>query len=438
MLEVVKISRKSKDIITMGFALFAIFFGAGNLIFPPYLGVVSGSNYLKAMGGFLLTDPVLPVLGVIVTASLGGRAEDLGKRVSPNFSKILSAIAILAIGPFFAVPRTAATTHDIAVSQIFPSLPLWVTSTLFFVVTIIFCLNESNVVSYIGNLLTPSLLIVLALIIIKCIIHPIGPVKVIADENFFLRGFTEGYQTMDALGAALMAGIVKTDVLRRGYKDPKEQLNIMVKVGIVCFILLAFVYGGLTYIGATASGMYTADTERVTVLLGTVASLFGEIGKIVIGIGVSLACLTTSVGLTATCGNFFESVSNGKLKYKYVVLASAGVSVILSLLGVEGLISLAVPILLTIYPVIIVLIIMSIFDKQIKYSETYVGGVVGAFIPSLIQSLNMSFNILEGPANFVTSLPLKSYGFEWLIPVIISTSLFTIYGMVKNKKTIAN
>lgn len=414
----------------MGFALFAIFFGAGNLIFPPYLGVVSGSNYLKAMAGFLLADPVLPVLGVIVTASLGGRADDLGKRVSPNFSKILSSVAILTIGSFFAVPRTAATTHDIAISQIFPNVPIWLTSIVFFGLTVLFCLNENGVISYIGNILTPTLLVVLAMIIAKCIISPIDSIKLIADEKFFLKGFSEGYQTMDALGAALMAGIVKTDIIRRGYENSKEQMKIMIKVGIICFILLAFVYGGLTYIGATASNMYTTTTPRVAVLLGTVENLFGEVGKIVIGIGVSLACLTTSVGLTATCGNFFTTISNGKLKYKYIVLISAIVSIALSLLGVEGLINLAVPVLMAIYPVIIVLIILSIFDKKIKYSETYVGAVIGAFIPSLIQSLNMSFHIFHRLNDFIVKLPFKAYGFEWIIPTVITTTIFTIYGKI--------
>lgn len=428
------INKIFRDTITIGFALFAIFFGAGNLIFPPYLGVISGSNYIKAMIGFLLTDPVLPVLGVIVTANLGGRAEDLGKRVSPTFAKVLGAIAILTIGPFFCVPRTAATTYDIAVKQIFPSVPLWITSIVFFALTIVFVLNEGEVISYVGNILTPGLLIVLTIIIVKSIFDPIGPVRQIPDDNFFLRGFTEGYQTMDALGSALMAGIVMGDIKRRGYLKKDEQMKMMLGVGFVCFLLLAFVYGGLTYMGSTASSSFTAQSERVDILMGSVHALFGNLGRVVMGIGVSLACLTTSVGLTATCGNYFESISKGKLKYKYVVLASATVSVILSLLGVEGLINLAVPVLSTIYPVIIVLIVLSAFDKFIKYNETYISATLTTFIISLVQSLNMVFGILQGPTDIIKNLPLKNYGFEWLIPVVIVAIICTIIASICHKK----
>lgn len=266
--------------------------------------------------------------------------------------------------------------------------------------------------------MTPGLLIVLTIIIVKSIFDPIGPVRQIPDDNFFLRGFTEGYQTMDALGSALMAGIVMGDIKRRGYLKKDEQMKMMLGVGFVCFLLLAFVYGGLTYMGSTASSSFTAQSERVDILMGSVHALFGNLGRVVMGIGVSLACLTTSVGLTATCGNYFESISKGKLKYKYVVLASATVSVILSLLGVEGLINLAVPVLSTIYPVIIVLIVMSAFDKFIKYNETYISATLTTFIISIVQSLNMVFGILQGPTDIIKNLPLKNYGFEWLIPVV--------------------
>ena len=127
---------KRKDIIVCGFALFAIFFGAGNMIFPPYLGVLSGDRWLTASTGFILSDPVLPILGVIVTARLGGRAIDLGKRVGWKFSAIISARCILIIGPFFAVPRTGATTHEMFVAPNLPSVPPLVTSIVFFGLTL--------------------------------------------------------------------------------------------------------------------------------------------------------------------------------------------------------------------------------------------------------------------------------------------------------------
>ena len=350
-------NKKFKDIIIVGFALFAIFFGAGNLIFPPYLGVLAGTEYKKAMLGFLLTDPVLPILGVIITAKLGGAAEDLGKRVGNNFSKVLGTVTILTIGPLFAVPRTAATTHEV-----FPGTPLWVTSLIFFILTAIFVFNETGVIDKIGKYLTPGLVIILLVIIVKCIVDPIGVMNVATENQIFLKGFAEGYQTMDALGAALMTGIVVSDLKRKGYLNEQERVKLVKWVGLVAFLLLAIIYGGLIYVGATASKIYTVQYTRVDILLGTVQHILGSAGKFAIGIAVSLACLTTSVGLSAVAGDFLSGITKNKLGYKPIVLATVFVSGLISLAGVEGLINAAVPILSTVYPIIMVLIFLGIFD----------------------------------------------------------------------------
>lgn len=418
-------SKKIQDIVVMGFALFAIFFGAGNLIFPPYIGVVAGKQWYEVMFGFLMTDPVLPILGVIVTAMVGGKADDLGKRVGPRFSKVLCAMAILIIGPLFAVPRNAATTHEIAIQQFFPGIPMVVSSAIFFAITAFFVLNPGGVIDKIGKYLTPGLLIALTAIIVTCIVKPIGTIQEVPVQNFFLRGFTEGYQTMDAIGSSLLAGIVMADVVRRGYKGEKEQLRMMIGVGVVAFVLLAFVYGGLTYVGATSGEYFTTETSRVDILAGVVYHLFGSAGKFCIGVVVALACLTTSVGLTATFGNFFEEASNGKWNYKYIVLTSVIVSFILSLKGVEGLINLAVPVLLTIYPIFIVLILMTLFDKKIKYNWTYTGAVIGTLVVSIIPSLNMAFGILGSLSGAVEKLPLAKVGFNWFVPAAICSVIFT-------------
>lgn len=425
--------KKIKDIIVVGFALFAIFFGAANLIFPPYIGVVAGKKWYEVMWGFLMTDPLLPVIGVIVTAKMGGRADVIGERVSPVFSKIVGAVCMLIIGPLFAVPRTSATTHDIAVKQLFPEAPIIVTSLVFFGLTVFFVLNEGKVIDKIGKYLTPGLLIVLVIMIIATVFNPLGEMKEMPDDNFFLKGFTEGYQTMDALGSALLAGIIMADIKRRGYKDKKEQMHMIIGVGIVTFILLAFVYGGLTYVGATAGEHFTADTPRTDILVGVVDGIFGNTGKICMGIIVSLACLTTSVGLSATCGNYFESISGGKLSYKFVALVSIGISFVLSLLGVENLIYFAVPVLMITYPVLIVLMLMTAFDHKIKYNLTYTGAVVGTLAISIVQSMNGFFGIWPVLGERVNALPLSSIGLGWFVPATICAFLFTAAAVFMEK-----
>lgn len=413
----------------MGFALFAIFFGAGNLIFPPSLGVMSGKHWVLAAFGFLLTDPVLPILGVIATSKAGGKAEDLGKRVSLTFSKTLGAISILVVGPLFSIPRTAATTHEIAIQPNLSNVPLIVTSIVFFVLTYLLAINQDNVIDRIGKYLTPALLIILAIIIIVSIVNPIGPKAEPEPNNYFLIGFEEGYQTMDALGASLMAGIVLTDLTFRGYKDRKEQEYMTNRAGLIAGALLFFIYGGLTYVGATGSSVFQPDMPRVELLL----AFFGSAGAIAMSLVVSLACLTTSVGLTATTANYFNDISKGKISYKSMVIAVTICSLFLSLLGVEGLINVAVPVLSTIYPVIIVLILMTLFDKYIPSGTTYTGAVLGAFIVSLTINLNQTFKILNRPMKLIKKLPLYENGFPWIVPAIVLSILFTLYSKFKHR-----
>lgn len=429
---------KKKDIITCGFALFAIFFGAGNLIFPPFLGIMSGDRWFESMIGFLVTDPVLPILGTLITMKLGGRADDLGKRVSPKFAKLIGMVAILTIGPFFAVPRTGATTHEIFIQPLFgANAPILLTSVVFFAITLWVAINPSKVIDYVGNVLTPVLLIILAIIVTKSIIAPPDQMVTTAATGLFSNGFKEGYQTMDALGAALMAGIVSTDLIRRGYTDEKTKMKAGIGVGLVAFVLLALVYGGLTYAGATVGGHFTVDTPRTELLIGMTTLLLGDFGKLAMGIAVALACLTTSTGLVSTCGNYFETITSGKLKYKTVVTVATVVSFAISLLGVEKLIAIAVPVLTAIYPVIIVLILLSIFDKRIKYNWTYTGAVVGAFSVSLLEGVGL-FGQMTGMAalgnlgKFVTVLPLAQLGFGWIIPSIAGSIIFTLISKYTN------
>ena len=423
--------KKIIDIIICGFALFAIFFGAGNLIFPPYLGVISGNNWGIANIAFLLSDPLLPILGVIVTALLGGQATDLGKRVSKHFSIIIGAISIILIGPLFAVPRTGATTHEIFVQSFVPTAPQWITSLIFFGLTLYIAIHSHTVIDAIGKYLTPILLIILLLVFIAAVVQPNAGFQTTTSAGLFSQSFKEGYQTMDALGAALMAGVVISDLTRRGYTEKKEQHQMMFGVGIVSFILLALVYSSLTYAGATVSTVYDSTVQRPALLIGLIEQLLGSFGNVAMGIAVSFACLTTSVGLITTCGHYFSTLTNGKLEYKKIVVVSVVISFLLSLLGVDALLQLAVPVLSAIYPMVIALIFLSIFDRYIVYNWTYTGAVVGAFFIGGIQAIHLfsqmqGGNFLSGLADWTNTLPLHQFGFEWLVPAIIGSVLFTI------------
>ena len=431
--------KKLLDTIIIGFALFAIFFGAGNLIFPPYLGVTAGENWGIATLAFLISDPLLSIIAVMVVAALGGSALNVGRRVHPLFASALAAICVLLIGPIFAVPRTGASTHEIFVQSYVPEAPQWITSLVFFGIVLWITYQENSVMDAIGKYLTPILLIILFLIFVGAVLQPNASFAATDRTGLFAQGFKEGYQTMDVLGAPLLAGVVMKDITRRGYLNKKDQFRMMFGVGIVAFILLAVVYSTLAYSGASMSTVIDTTAQRAAMLTTIVKNLLGSWGQLAMGLAVCFACLTTAIGLTTTCGQYFEEVSKGKISYKKTILVTVAVEFIISLVGVDSLINLAVPVLTFIFPIMIALILFSAFDQYIPYDWTYLGAVVGAGIVGLVQGINTLSQLLGGKllgdaVKLIGTFPLATYGLEWIVPTFVGAILFTIAATILKPK----
>ena len=431
--------KKLLDTIIIGFALFAIFFGAGNLIFPPYLGVTAGENWGIATIAFLISDPLLSIIAVMVVAALGGSALNVGRRVHPLFASALAAICVLLIGPIFAVPRTGASTHEIFVQSYFPSAPQWITSLVFFGIVLWITYKENSVMDAIGKYLTPILLFILFCIFVAAIVQPDATFATTDGTGLFAQGFKEGYQTMDVLGAPLLAGVVMKDITRRGYLNKKDQFRMMFGVGIVAFILLALVYSTLAYSGASMSTVIDSTAQRAAMLTTIVKNLLGSWGQLAMGLAVCFACLTTAIGLTTTCGQYFEEVSKGKISYKKTILVTVAVEFIISLVGVDSLINLAVPVLTFIFPIMIALILFSAFDQYIPYDWTYLGAVIGAGIVGLVQGINtlsqlLGGNLLGDAVKLIGTFPLATYGLEWIVPTFAGALIFTILAAILKPK----
>ena len=431
--------KKLLDTIIIGFALFAIFFGAGNLIFPPYLGVTAGGNWGIATIAFLISDPLLSIIAVMVVAALGGSALNVGRRVHPLFASALAAICVLLIGPIFAVPRTGASTHEIFVQSYFPNAPQWITSLVFFGIVLWITYKENSVMDAIGKYLTPILLLILFLIFVGAVLQPNASFAATDRTGLFAQGFKEGYQTMDVLGAPLLAGVVMKDITRRGYLNKKDQFRMMFGVGIVAFILLALVYSTLAYSGASMSTVIDSTAQRAAMLTTIVKNLLGSWGQLAMGLAVCFACLTTAIGLTTTCGQYFEEVSKGKISYKKTILVTVAVEFIISLVGVDSLINLAVPVLTFIFPIMIALFLFSAFDQYIPYDWTYLGAVVGAGIVGLVQGINTLSQLLGGKllgdaVKLIGTFPLATYGLEWIVPTFVGALIFTILAAILKPK----
>lgn len=405
-------SKKNLDIIIIGFAIFATFFGAGNLIFPPYLEVLAGEKWYIAFAGFLVGDVVLSVLAVIVSCKYQTKGIGVLSRVGEKFSTIMGCIMLACIGPLMSIPRTGATTFEISILPLMPDANPIVFSVIFFAITLVLTVRPSKVVDNVGKFLTPALLIALAVLIIKGFLTPLGDAR--PDpyiDDLFATGLTQGYQTMDAFGGTIIAFLVMASIVGKGYLDKKEQISMIGKAGLVAGICLAVVYGGLCIVGTMVSMQYGADVEQTALVVAITGALLGNGGKVLLGIIIALACLTTAVGTTSAVAQFFAGVFNNKIKYEWLVIGFCVFSAVISNFGVNMIIQFSGPILSVIYPIVVAMILLSIFTEKIQNDNVF---RFAAYMALLVSILTLA------GVPVMQKLPLASFGLNWLIPVIVA------------------
>ncbi|ERI95628.1 branched-chain amino acid transport system II carrier protein [Clostridiales bacterium oral taxon 876 str. F0540] len=418
-----------KDIIIIGFALFAMFFGAGNLIFPPYLGKMVGKSFFVAIIGFLITGVGLPLMGIIASAKINGSFEDMANRVGRIFSLISGTAMILAIGPLLAIPRTAATTYELGVKPFFTGINPLVAIIVYFLINSAFVLKPSSIIDNIGKILTPLLLLMLSIIIIKGIINPIGNIENTPITNVFPMSLLQGYQTMDAMASVIFSSIIIASVVSKGYNTKAKIISTTMSSGIVAVVGLAFVYGGLLYLGAQTVKTLPGNIMKTELVIEIARRTLGAFGSIALGLSVALACLTTSIGLTATAAEYFsKTVTKGKVSYQTNVLLITIISIIIANMGVDRIIKFASPILSILYPVVIVLISITLMGKLIKNNKVVKFTVYTTLTFSLIDTIINNMYISSSLKDVFYLIPLSKQGFAWLIPsllVLFLTSLFT-------------
>ena len=420
----------TKKMILITFMLFSLFFGAGNLIFPTFLGQSAGSNTWIAMLGFIITAVVLPVLGVIVVSKFGG-LDILGQRVNKYFGIGFAVLIYLAIGPGLGIPRAASVPFEMAVAPYLTdsSNNTWwmlLYSFIFFLVALWLCLKPSKLVERIGRYLTPSLLFLLVFLFISFLIN--GDKVVVSpnetyQNNAFLVGFTEGYNTMDAIAALNFGLVIATTLNSFGITDKKKELNYSLKAGLFAGIILAIIYLMLAYMGMKSSGVYSSQNGAQTLRL-IVHQLYGDYGAILIAAIFTLACLTTCIGLINSISQYFSKLFP-KINYTKWVIIITVVSFIICNLGLNTILNVSIPILNAIYPVSIVLIILGLSDNFWKNNKIiYPLTIAGVGIISIIYALEQVNFKLSFLSNFLNSyLPLYSLGYGW---VLIFVALFII------------
>ncbi len=402
-----------KDLMVVGFALFAMFFGAGNLIFPPYLGIEAGSSWFTGFIGFLFADGGLALLAVIAATRFKGDTSKMFDRAGHKLSIVLGSAIVICIGPLLAIPRTAATTYEMGIlPTIGPGFNNILFSIIFFALTLVLTIKPSKVVDIVGQFLTPALLIALAILIVKGIISPLGEIR--PDSlvpAVFSEGVNQGYQTMDTLAATVFSTIVIVSIMDKGYKEESQMVKATIGAGAIAVIGMGLVYGGLCYLGATVSTKYGMDVEQTALIVSITEALLGQTGKVLLAIIVALACLTTSIGLTSAAGRYFSTLTNGKLKYEHIVIGVCIFSAVVSNFGVSTIIKFSAPILSIVYPATITLIILSLFGNKIKNDNVFICATYMALIISVLTIMGVKA---------VVTLPGYQFGFNWIVPVVVA------------------
>lgn len=405
----------TKQTFITAFALFSLFFGAGNLILPPYLGYNAGESWFWVILGFTVSAVVIPILAIYGYARLQGTMLDFAAKVSPVFA-IIYSVSVYAISITLPSPRTASVTYEMAVQPYFEISSLW-TSALYFFLVGIFVFNRNKILELIGRFLTPFIIILLLGIICVAVIGTYEPLNVSNFENTFAGGILEGYQTFDAIGGVVVGGVIVVSYAMQGKYSYDEKKKMIGKSGLLAGIGLFIMYAGLIYVGAIYSG--TLEIENRTQLLNAISiSTLGPKGTLFLGVLVALACFTTAVGIVAGTADFVKGIlGNSQRVFNVTVVLGCILGVAMGQFDVRYIIDVAVPALMIIYPITIVLILLNVIPD--RYATKAVFRVVTAV--TLLFSLPdfLQFIISEETTILIKDIiPLSKSGLGWVLPAL--------------------
>jgi len=375
--------------------MFSIYFGAGNLIFPPALGQAAGEHTLLAMIGFMATGVGLPLLGITAIALTGGEYTPLlREKTWPRFATVLLILLYLIIGPLFAMPRTGAVSFEIGIRPFLTeenfAVGQLIYTAIFFAASYYLSLNPNKIIDRVGKMLTPALLVVLFILFAQAFHAPLGNILAptgVYLEAPFAQGFQDGYQTMDLLASIAIGALVTNAIQMRGITDRHAIGSACLISGLITVTLMTAVYGSLAYIGATSASVLGQSENGGQILAGAVGIFFGASGNLLLAVIIGLACLTTCCGITSSAALFFNKLLKGRISYERLLLLSILFSFAASNIGLTQIITLAVPFLVTIYPLVIVFVILSLFDYFIGWRKSIYQGAI---------SLTLVFSLIDG------------------------------------------
>lgn len=425
--------RRLRELLVTAFALFSLFFGAGNLILPPQLGFKAGPDWWLVALGFALSAVLIPILGIRAHGKLQGTMFDFAKKVSPGFS-LVYCILVYAISIGLPSPRTASVTHEMAIAPLFNSSPL-LSSFVYFLLVLVFALNRSKILDIIGKIMTPAILVILIAIIGVIIFVEPFSFGTAAIPNPLSYAIIEGYQTFDAIGAVVVGGVIIVSInLKNIGKDYAHKKKLITNAGWIAGSALFLVYAGLILSAALMHHSFEADISRTDLLQQMSLITLGNTGKFIFGILVSLACFTTAVGIVAGTGDFVKSrFADSQKAYVITIITGSILGVLMGQLNVGYIIDVALPALMFIYPITIVLIVLNVLPEKWTSKLVFrsvVGITILFSIPDFLGSLELGYNL----SSFNNFIPFSSAQLGWLVPSSITLVAANLYSMLRSKK----
>lgn len=421
--------------LAIGFMLFALFFGAGNLIFPAQLGQYAGTNLWPAVIGFLITGVGLPLLGILAMGFSGSNnLQELASRVHPAYGVFFTALLYLTIGPFFAAPRTGTVAYEVGIAPFFGEevgqVGLFIFTLIFFLVAFLFAAFPARLVDNVGKILAPALVVLLVIMLVLAVLNPMGPIEAPQEayqSGAFTTGFLEGYNTMDALASLVFAIIVINALKKLGVRSEKAIFSEAAKSGIVAIFVLGLIYLGIAYLGATSTSVLGIFDNGGPVLSGAADYYFGTFGSILLAIVIILACLTTAIGLISANAEYFHTLFP-RFSYRQLVVFFSTITFIIANFGLANIINFSIPVLMFLYPLAIVLMLLTFLSPLYNHERfVYVATIGVTFLISIVDglktlssTLGVEFTWLTPIVNFYDQfLPFYGQGLGWLIPALV-------------------
>ena len=416
----------------LGFALFSLFFGAGNLILPPQLGLRSGELWWLVCLGFGISAVLIPMFGILAHARLQGGIFDFGKKVSPGFSLVFSYL-IYAIAITLPSPRTAAVTHEMAIAPYLGTGSLG-PSLVYFGLVFVLAMNRARLSSLIGKWLTPLILLALMLLIGSSLLWPAASPGPSALEHPLTAGILEGYQTFDAIGALVVGGVILVSLrLEQPQLEFRQRFRAVASAGLLAGLFLLILYAGLILSGAHMQGMLEADSSRTELLTALSAHALGGPGGFVLSVLIALACFTTAVGIVTGTADFFaERFGDSKRVFVLTTLAGCLLGVGIGQMQVDYIIAVAVPALMFIYPLTIILILLNAMPSALTPVVVFRAVVIATSIFSIPDFLESVGTQLAGNP-LVEWIPLREFRLAWLLPAVVTYGAGSVWIRLKRQ-----